>query len=126
MSLPQRAKVEAAPNFLANLEDARRFLMEQDEANARGRFRQLRGDLRDMVAILAWAPASGRPARFLSGRSLQARMRADRVLALAARVGLPQLREFIVDRYVVLYAHSATEVVLLALKHQRQLTYSVA
>jgi len=45
-------------------------------------------------------------------------------MALAAEAGLPELREIVVDRYVVLYAHSATNVVLLALKHQRQLTYS--
>jgi len=37
---------------------------------------------------------------------------------------LPYLREYITNRHVVLYAHSATDVVLLALKHQRQLTYS--
>jgi hypothetical protein len=126
MTLPQRASVEAAPNFLANLEDARRFLVEQDEATARARFRQLRGDLREMVAMLVWAPASGRPARFLAGRSVQGRMRAARILALAAEAGLPHVREFVVDRYVVLYAHSATEVVLLALKHQRQLNYSIS
>lgn len=126
MTLPQRAKVGAAPNFLANLEDARRFLIEQDETTAEARFRQLRGELREMVAMLAWAPGSGRPARFLSGRSVQARLRAERVRALAAQAGLPHLREFVVGRYIVLYAHSATELVLLALKHQRQLTYSVS
>jgi len=36
---------------------------------------------------------------------------------------LPNLREYIVNRHIVLYAHSEVEVVLLALKHQRQLTY---
>jgi hypothetical protein len=34
-----------------------------------------------------------------------------------------ELREYIVNRHVVLYAHSEVEVVLLALKQQRQLTY---
>ena len=52
-------------------------------------------------------------------------MRAERVLALAAEAGLPALREYVVERHVVLYAHSANEVVLLALKHERQLGYSV-
>lgn len=126
MSLPRRAGVEAAPNFLANLEDAWRFLVEQDETTAEARFRKLRGALREMVAVLAWAPAGGRPARFLSARSAQARLRAGRVRELAVRAGLPELREYVVGRYVVLYAHSSTEVVLLALKHERQLGYSVA
>ena len=42
---------------------------------------------------------------------------------LAAQVGLPNLREFALGRYIVLYAHAETEVVLLVLKHQRQLVY---
>lgn len=126
MTLPQRATVEAAPNFLANLDDARRFFTEQDEASALARFQQLRGRLREMVSVLTWAPASGRPGRFLSGHSMQARMRAERALALAAQAGLPELREYVVERHVVLYAHSANEVVLLALKHERQLGYSLS
>ena len=48
------------------------------------------------------------------------------VRRLAEQAGLPHLREFIVSQHVVLYAHSEaeTEVVLLAIKHQRQLVYS--
>ena len=46
------------------------------------------------------------------------------VQQLAAQAGLPSLREYVVSRHIVLYAHSDVEVVLLALKHQRQLTYS--
>ena len=42
---------------------------------------------------------------------------------LATKAGLPNLREYLVSRHMVLYAHSEAEVVLLALKHQRQLTY---
>jgi hypothetical protein len=60
----------------------------------------------------------------LSGRSVQARLRVEAVQQIAAQAGLPYLREYIINRHVVLYAHSATDVVLLALKHQRQLTYS--
>ena len=53
-----------------------------------------------MVSILSWSPASGHPARFMAGRSAQARLRVEVVQKLAV------------------------EVVLLALKHQRQLIYS--
>ena len=78
-----------------------------------------------MIAILSWSPGSGRPARFLNGRSAQARLRLETVLQLAEQACLPFLREYIVDQHIVLYAHSDVEVVLLALKHQRQLIYSV-
>jgi len=123
VSLPQRARVEAAPNFLTNLEAVRQFLLVQDAAMAATQFAALRAQLREMLAVLAWAPAGGRPARFLAGRSVQARLRSERVQAMAAELGLPGLREYVLGRHVVLYAHSADEVVLLAIKHQRQLNY---
>jgi hypothetical protein len=125
MTLPVSARVEAAPNFLTNLEEARLFFITQDADTATGRFRKLKAELREMTAMLSWSPASGRPARFLAGRSAQARLRAESVQQLAAEAGLPNLREYVASRHIVLYAHSETEVVLLALKHQRQLAYSV-
>ncbi len=123
MTLPAHARVEAAPNFLSNLEVARLFLIKQEADSASERFRKLKAELREMVAVLSWSPASGHPARFFTARSAQARLRTQAVQQLAAQVGLPNLREYIVNRHIVLYAHSETEVALLALKHQRQLTY---
>ena len=76
-----------------------------------------------MVAVLAWSPSRGKAARFLTGRSVQARLRVEAVQQLATQVGLPHLREYVTDRHVVLHAHSESEVVLLAVKDQRQLTY---
>ena len=77
-----------------------------------------------MVTVLAWSPASGRPARFLSAKSAQATLRANAVQQLAEQAGLPHLREYLVSHHIILYAHSDTDVVLLALKHQRQLVYA--
>ena len=124
MALPLNAKVEAAPNFLANLDSAHQFFQVQDEDSADGRLAKLKADLREMVAILAWSPASGRPARFLSAKSAQAALRSNAVQQLADQARLPSLREYIVGQFIVLYAHSETDVVLLAIKHQRQLMYS--
>lgn len=123
MALPKHARVEAAPNFLSTLEAARVFFIEQGSDAAEQRFRKLKAQLREMVELLAWSPASGRPARFLYSRSAQARLRTEAVLALAEKARLPNLREYVVDQHIVLYAHSDDEVVLLAVKHQRQFTY---
>jgi len=123
MALPVNARVEAAPNFLSNLDAAHRFFEEQDADSAPERFRKLKEDLRYMVGVLSWSPGSGRPARFLTGRSVQARLRVEAVQQLAVQAALPDLREYVVGQHIVLYAHSEVEVVLLALKHQRQLTY---
>jgi len=124
MTLPVKAQVGAAPNFTSNLEQVRAFLLTQDAATASARFSKLKSELREMKRILSWAPAGGRPARFLNGHSAQAQLRTAAVLQLATQVGLPSLREYVVAQHVVLYAHSDSEVVLLALKHHRQLAYS--
>lgn len=51
-------------------------------------------------------------------------MKANAVQQLAEQAGLPSLREYVVSQqFIVLYAHSDTDVVLLALKHKRQLAY---
>jgi hypothetical protein len=39
MTLPAKARVEAAPNFLSNLEATHLFFVEQDADSATGRFR---------------------------------------------------------------------------------------
>jgi len=124
MTLPVKARVEAAPNFLSNLDAARQFFIDQDVDSTPSRLHKLKSQLLEMVSILSWSPASGHPARFMSGRSVQARLRTDSVYKLAVQAGLPSLREYIVGSCVVLYAHSDVEVVLLAIKHQRQLIYS--
>lgn len=125
MALPRNAQVEAAPNFLANLEAIHRFFQTQDADSADARLTRLKADLREMIAILAWSPASGRPARFLTAKSAQAALKADAVQQLAQQADLPSLRESLVgQQHIVLYAHAETEVVLLAVKHQRQLVYS--
>jgi hypothetical protein len=117
------AQMSAAPHFAASLLAVHAFMLEQDTSSAPARLAQLKRDLRDMKTLLAWSPASGRPARFLHPNSAQASMRLAAVQQLAQSAGLPQLREFVIGSHVVLYAHSDTEVVLLSLKHYRQLTH---
>lgn len=125
MALPINAKVEAVPNFLANLNAAHQFFRLQDADSADARLFRLKADLREMIAILAWSPASGRTARFLSAKSAQATLKTNAVQQLAEQAGLAHLREYVVgQQFIVLYAHSDTDVVLLAIKHQRQLVYS--
>ena len=123
MQRPVNAQVSAAPNFAASLQAVQAFMVAQDAASAQARLVQLKRDLREMKTLLAWSPASGRPARFLRANSVQASLRLEAVQQLAQSAGLPHLREYVIGSHVVLYAHSDTEVVLLSLKHHRQLNY---
>ena len=117
------AQVGAAPHFADCLLAVRAFMVEQDAASAPARLSQLKRELREMKTMLAWSPASGRPARFLKPNSAQASLRLAGVQQLAQSANLPDLREFVIGSHVVLYAHSDTEVVLLSIKHHRQLSY---
>lgn len=118
------APVGAAPHFADCLLAVHAFMVEQDAASAPARLSQLKRELREMKTILAWSPAGGRPARFLKPNSAQASLRRAAVQQLARSANLPDLREFVIGSHVVLYAHSDTEVVLLSIKHHRQLTYT--
>lgn len=122
MSIPVNARVRAVPNFLGCLRAARRFMEDQDTATA-SRFRSLQAELTKARGLLSFAPSSGRPARFLDAKSGWGRFQAETAMQLARQLGMPELRELVLARHVVLYAHSELEVVLLSIRHERQLAY---
>lgn len=126
MSIPVNARVRAVPNFLVCLQAARSFMEEQDAASASGRFKKLQAELVKARALLSFAPASGRPARFLDAKSGWGRFQAEQAIQIARALGRPGLRELVLARHVVLYAHSEREVVLLSIRHERQLGYGLS
>jgi hypothetical protein len=126
MSLPVNAVIQAAQSCVLNVRMAHEFLVKQDAAHGDERYAALIAHLTQARDLLRWNPASGRPARFLVAQSGQSRAMAARAQALAAAHGVPELRELVVKPCVVLYAHSADRVVLLALKHERQLVFQMA
>lgn len=126
MSIPVNARVRAVPNFLAGLQAAHNFMQEQDAQSAATRFRKLQTELANARRLLSFAPASGRPARFLDATTGWGRFQAEQARQLAATLQMPALRELVLARHIVLYAHSEREVVLLSLRHERQLGYQLA
>lgn len=126
MSIPVNARVRAVPNFLVCLQASRNFMEEQDSASASGRFQKLQAEMAKARALLSFAPASGRPARFLDATSGWGKFQAEQASQIALAIGLPELRELVLARHVMLYAHSEREVVLLSLRHERQLGYGLS
>ena len=126
MSIPVNARIRAVPNFLACLRAARRFMIEQDAGSAPARFDKLQAELVNARGLLSFAPASGRPARFLHARTGWGEFQAQQAVNLAQALGTPELRELVLTRHVVLYAHSELDVVLLSLRHERQLGYQLS
>ena len=125
MTLPAGARVRAVPHFLGCLAHARAFMTEQDGASAPARFKQLQAEVSKARALLSFAPASGRPARFLDAQTSWGQFQADQARQLALALRMPELREFVLARHVLLYAHAEREVALLSLRHERQLGYPV-
>jgi hypothetical protein len=126
MPLPANAHIQAAQSFVRNVRSAQEFMREQDSMSAEARYRALLAQLKEAREHLRWNPAAGRPARFLQANSAQGQAMAARAVALAAKHGVPQLRELVVKPHVLLYAHGTDRVVLLALKHERQLVFELA
>ena len=123
MSIPANAQVRAVPNFLACLRAARHFMQDQDARSTTVRFERLQAELVKARSLLAFAPTSGRPARFLDARTGWGRFQAQQARQAADALGVPELRVLVLARHVVLYAHSEKQVVLLSLRHERQLAY---
>lgn len=125
MSIPVNATVRAVPNFLACLQAARGFMEEQGAASASVRFEKLQAEVVKVRALLSFASTNGRPARFLDARSDWGRFHAEQARQSSRALGLSELRELVLARHVVLYAHSEREVVLLSMRHERQLGYGL-
>ena len=100
---------------------ARSFMEEQDAASVSMRFKKLQAEVVKARALLSFAPTSGRPARFLQAKSGWGQFQAEQAGQIARALGQPELRELVLARHVVLYAHSESEVVLLSSRHERQL-----
>lgn len=123
MSIPVGAKVRATPNFLACLNAARSFMAGRIALSGPARFAKLQAEVVRARPLLSFAPASGRPARFLDARTGWGRFQAEQARKLAQALGMPGLRELVLARHVLLYAHSEIDVVLLSTRHERQLGY---
>ena len=91
MRLSVRATLGTVPNFFETLKATEAVFKLQDEDIAEGWFAELRGKLREMVALLAWPPAIGSPARFLDAKSAQEQLQLVAVLRSAKQVELSDL-----------------------------------
>ena len=123
MPLPARVRLEAAQSFVRDVRASGDFMRQQDAASADARYAQLLSQLAQARELLRWNPEAGRPAHLLQSQSFQGRAIAERAQALAETLDLPNLRELIVKPHVLLYAHGSDRVVMLALKHERQLAF---
>jgi plasmid stabilization system protein ParE len=115
--------VDFAETLEERLETIQEFMLQQDVSSAPDRVEQLWSEIYRFGDLVALHPKIGRPAGALSARSFEGKVRLERVLRLAAEAGLPELREYVLRSHLILYAHSDTHVLLLSIRHQRELGY---
>ena len=107
-------------NFAVNLESVRLYL----EPEGRAAFRQVLARLfDDIIPTLCRFPQSGRAFLAHGVRSVEAQTLVDR-LKTSLRKG-DDLREFVVDDYIILYLVRASRLYFLAIKHHRQLSFDL-
>lgn len=107
-------------NFAANLDNIRVFLDPEGKAS----FQRLLGRLfDDIVPTLCRFPQSGRLFLAHPIRSVESQALLDRLKALLRKGD--ELREFIVDDYIVLYLIRQNRLIFLAIKHHYQLSFDL-
>jgi plasmid stabilization system protein ParE len=99
------------------------FILAQDPETAPAWIEDLQEQLLRFVDLVKQHPKIGRPANALAASSVEGQRRLHRVLRLAADAGLPTLREYVLRAHIVLYAHSDSHVLMLSIRHRRELGY---
>lgn len=124
--MARKPTVRLTANFARNLADIERFLT---EAQAPRAYYALLDELMDtVIPNLERFPGMGRPFLARPARSVEA---TNSLAALRAKLAAlapdpDALREYILADYLVLYAMVGPNTYLLAIRHQRQLSFDFA
>jgi plasmid stabilization system protein ParE len=116
-------RVDFAETLEERLETIQEFMLSQGVSSAAERTEQVWSEIYRFGDLVALHPQIGRPAGLLAASSVEGQLRLDRVLRLASEANLPELREYVMRFHLILYAHSDTHVLLLSIRHHRELGY---
>ncbi len=116
--MAKKITVKLAANFERNLEEIDAFLT---EANAAPAYDDLLDTLVEtLIPNLENFPALGRPFLHHPVCSIEV---SNALAHLSKQLQDGELREYLLDDYMVLYAQIGTVIYLLAIKHHRQLSF---
>ncbi len=121
--MTRKLVVKLTANFERNLEDIERFLIEAEAPRA---YDVLLDELLGtVIRNLERFPGMGRPFLMRAPRSVETTNAVEALRAkLSALTPNPEaLREYITDDYLVLYAQIGGNIHLLAIRHQRQISF---
>lgn len=118
-----RITIKLTANFERNLEEIEQFLIKAEAAQAHD---ALLNDLLEIVIPnLERFPAMGRSFMNRPVRSVEASNGIDALQDKLARIdSKAEIRELVLEYYLMLYALSGKEVFLLAIRHHKQLSFN--
>lgn len=124
--MAKKPVIQFTVNFERNLEEIERFLIAAEAPRA---FDELLDELLEtVIPNLEQFPEMGRPSLRQRVRSVEV---ANAVAALSEKLAAltPEtdaIREYVLKHYLVLYALIGATIYLLAIRHQRQLSFDFA
>lgn len=121
--MARKPVVKLTANFEHNLEDIERFLTEAEVPQA---FDSLLDELLEtVIPNLERYPEMGRPFLTRQPRSVEATnaLATLRAKLSALTADMDALREYVLKDYLLLYAQAGGAIYLLAIRHQRQLSF---
>lgn len=117
--------IKFTANFEANLEAIEAFYIDADVAQAYDRLLDELGDT--ILPNLEQFPRIGRPFLKRLPDSVEAATKLKQLRAQLARLGEDgDIREYLTEHYLILYALIGEAVYLLSIRHHKQLTFDFA
>ena len=125
MANRNKVTVKFTANFEANLTLIETFWSENEHPQG---FDRLLDDLGEtVIPNLERFPAMGRPFLARQPESVEALARLENLEKRVAKLDVKgELREYVMEEYLVLYAIMKSAIYLLFIKHQKQLAFSIA
>jgi len=115
--------VDVSDKFKEALLDAEKFMLRQDVCSGPSRAEKLGNQIADLIDLLERHPKIGHPADFHKVTTPANTAWLGAIQQLVAKLRVEEYLEFTLSPYVVLYAASDERVILLSIRHHRQLGY---
>ena len=116
----KKTAVKITVNFEANLASIEAFCIEDDAPRAYDLL--LDNLLNTVIPNLERFPKLGRPFLARQAQSIESQAMIER---LKARTGRGEIREYVTDDYLILYASIGDAAYLLSIRHHRQLSFDL-
>lgn len=115
-------RIKLTANFERNLEEIEKFLL---DAEARDAYDALLNELLEtIIPNLERFPAMGRSFMDRPVRSVETSNGIDVLQGKLDKIGAnSEIREYVLQHYLLLYAFSGEEIFLLAIRHHKQLSF---